>query len=68
MSGHMEYVGLESGRKVARLELNDRTSMVSCSSEEAGLSDAVAMPVEDFAALFGLTARVDEAEGVIHLE
>ena len=68
VSGHMEYVGLESGRKVARLELNDRTSMVSCSSEEAGLSDAVAMPVEDFAALFGLTARVDEAEGVIHLE
>lgn len=66
--GHMEYVGLESGRKVARLELNDRTSMVSCSSEEAGLSDAVAMPVEDFAALFGLTARVDEAEGIIHLE
>lgn len=68
VSGHMEYVGLESGRKVARLELNDRTSMVSCSSEEAGLSDAVAMPVEDFAVLFGLTARVDETEGVIHLE
>ncbi|MGQ5425567.1 hypothetical protein ACULPM_00835 [Thermophilibacter sp. ZX-H3] len=68
VSGHMEYVGLENGRKVARLELNDRTSMVSCSSEEAGLSDAVAMPVEDFAALFGLTARVDEAEGIIHLE
>lgn len=66
--GHMEYVGLENGRKVARLELNGRTSMVSCSSEEAGLSDAVAMPVEDFAALFGLTARVDEAEGIIHLE
>ena len=66
--GHMEYVGMENNRKVARLELNGRISTVSCSAEEAGLSDAVAMPVEDFAALFGLTASVDEAEGVIHLE
>ena len=63
----MEYVGMESDRKVARLELNGRISTVSCSAEEAGLSDAVAMPVEDFAALFGLTARVDETAGVIEL-
>lgn len=65
--GHMEYIGAENGRKVARLELNGHVSMVSCSSEEAGLSDAVAMSVDEFAALFGLTARVDEVGGVIHL-
>ena len=65
--GHMEYVGMENDRKVARLELNGRISTVSCSTEEAGLYDAVAMPVDDFAALFGLTASVDEAEGVIAL-
>ena len=66
--GHMEYMGVENDRKVARLELNGRISTVSCSSEEAGLYDAVAMPVDDFAALFGLAARVDEAKGVILLE
>lgn len=66
--GHMEYLGAEDGRRVARLELNGRTHMISCDSEEAGLSDAVAMPADDFAALFGLAAHVDEAEGVIRLE
>lgn len=66
--GHMEYLGAEDGRRVARLELNGRTRMISCDSEEAGLSDAVAMPADDFASLFGLAAHVDEAEGVIRLE
>lgn len=68
MRGHMEYLGLEDGKRVARLELNGRTSYVSCDSGDAGLSDAVAMPIGDFAALFGLSAHADEAEGVIRLE
>ena len=68
MRGHMEYLGLEDGKRVARLELNGRTSYVTCESGDAGLSDAVAMPIDDFAALFGLSARADEAEGVIRLE
>lgn len=66
--GHMEYLGIEEGRRIARLELNGRATSVSCDASDAGYSDAIAMPVDDFAALFGLTARVDEAEGVIILE
>ena len=41
---------------------------MTCESGDAGLSDAVAMPIDDFAALFGLSAHADEAEGVIRLE
>ena len=40
---------------------------MSCDASDASIGDAVEMPVDDFAALFGLTARVDEAAGVIEL-
>ena len=67
MDGRMEYLGFEDGRNAARLELNGQTTRVSCDASDAGIGDAVEMPVDDFAALFGLTSRVDETAGVIEL-
>lgn len=65
--GRMEFLGFEDGRNAAQLELNGQTTRVSCDASDASIGDAVEMPVDDFAALFGLTARVDEAAGVIEL-
>ena len=67
MDGRMEYLGFEDGRNAAQLELNGQTNRISCDASDASIGDAVEMPVDDFAALFGLTARVDEAAGVIEL-
>ena len=67
IDGRMEYLGFEDGRNAAQLELNGQTTIVSCDASDASIGDAVEMPVDDFAALFGLTARVDEAAGVIEL-
>ena len=67
MDGRMEFLGFEDGRNAAQLELNGQTNRISCDASDASNGDAVEMPVDDFAALFGLTARVDEAAGVIEL-
>ena len=67
MDGRMEFLGFEDGRNAAQLELNGQTNRISCDASDASIGDAVEMPVDDFAALFGLTARVDEAAGVIEL-
>ena len=67
MDGRMEYLGFEEGRNIARLELNGQITRVSCDASDVSIGDAVEMPVDDFAALFGLAARVDETTGVIEL-
>lgn len=67
VSGRMAYVDGESGQRRAEVVLNGEARTVSCSSEDVNGTTAVAMPVDEFAALFGLEAHVDEKNGAIEL-
>ena len=67
VSGRMAYVDGESGQRRAEVALNGEKRAVSCSSEDVNGTISVAMPLDEFAALFGLDAHVDEKNGVIEL-